>query len=62
MKAKEQVARLIVFIVLCLLAVCWIYPVFMILINSLKGDAFISTNSVFTLPDAKSFVGFSIFS
>ncbi|SCZ79049.1 carbohydrate ABC transporter permease [Pseudobutyrivibrio xylanivorans] len=59
MKAKEQVARLIVFIVLCLLAVCWIYPVFMILINSLKGDAFISTNSVFTLPDAKSFVGFS---
>ncbi|SFO31155.1 carbohydrate ABC transporter membrane protein 2, CUT1 family (TC 3.A.1.1.-) [Pseudobutyrivibrio sp. UC1225] len=59
MKAKEQVARLIVFMVLCLLAVCWIYPVFMILINSLKGDAFISTNSVFTLPDAKSFVGFS---
>ena len=59
MKAKEQVARLIVFIVLCLLAVCWIYPVFMILINSLKGDAFISTHSVFQLPDAKSFVGFS---
>ncbi|MBQ3773534.1 MAG: carbohydrate ABC transporter permease [Pseudobutyrivibrio sp.] len=57
MKAKEQIARAIVFIVLCVLAILWIYPVFMILINSLKGDTFISTNSVFQLPNAKSFVG-----
>ena len=57
MKAKEQIARVIVFIVLCVLAILWIYPVFMILINSLKGDTFISTNSVFQLPNAKSFVG-----
>lgn len=59
MKAKERVARIIVFAILCLLTVFWVYPVFMILINSLKGDAFISTNTVFQLPDAKSFVGFS---
>ena len=59
MKTKEKVARIIVFTILCLLTICWIYPVFMILINSLKGDAFISTNSVFQLPDARSFVGFS---
>ncbi len=57
MKAKEKVARTIIFIVLCALAIAWIYPVFMILINSLKGDTFINTNSVFQLPDAKSFVG-----
>ncbi|MBP3727848.1 MAG: carbohydrate ABC transporter permease [Pseudobutyrivibrio sp.] len=57
MKAKEQIARAIVFIVLCVLAIIWVYPVFMILINSLKGDTFISTNSVFQLPNAKSFVG-----
>ena len=57
MKAKEQIARAIVFIVRCVLAILWIYPVFMILINSLKGDTFISTNSVFQLPNAKSFVG-----
>ena len=57
MKAKENIAKTIVFIVLCILAVLWIYPVFMILINSLKGDTFISTNTVFQLPDAKSFVG-----
>ncbi|MBE5914629.1 MAG: carbohydrate ABC transporter permease [Pseudobutyrivibrio ruminis] len=57
MKAKEKIAKTIVFIVLCILAVLWIYPVFMILINSLKGDTFISTNTVFQLPDAKSFIG-----
>lgn len=57
MKAKEQIARAIVFIVLCVLAIIWVYPVFMILINSLKGDTFISTNSVFQLPNTKSFVG-----
>ena len=57
MKTKEKVARVIVFIVLCARTVLWIYPVFMILINSLKGDTFISTSSVFELPNAKSFVG-----
>lgn len=57
MKAKEKIAKSIVFIILCILAVLWIYPVFMILINSLKGDTFISTNTVFQLPDAKSFIG-----
>ncbi len=57
MKAKEKIAKSIVFFVLCILAVLWIYPVFMILINSLKGDTFISTNTVFQLPDAKSFIG-----
>ena len=57
MKAKESIARTIVFIVLCVLAIVWIYPVFMILINSLKGDTFISTNTVFALPNEKSFVG-----
>lgn len=56
MKTKERVARTIVFIVLCLLTIFWIYPVFMILINSLKGDTYISTNTVFQLPNAKSFV------
>ncbi|WP_458457547.1 carbohydrate ABC transporter permease [Pseudobutyrivibrio sp.] len=39
------------------MAILWIYSVFMILINSLKGVTFISTNSVFQLPNAKSFVG-----
>lgn len=62
MKTKEKIARSIVFIVLCILTVIWIYPVFMILINSLKGDAFISTNTVFQLPNSESYVGFENFS
>ncbi len=59
MKTKERVARVVVFIVLCLLTIFWIYPIFMILINSLKGDTFISTDTVFKLPNATSFVGLS---
>ncbi|SDB25712.1 raffinose/stachyose/melibiose transport system permease protein [Pseudobutyrivibrio sp. YE44] len=57
MKSKERIARLVVFLVLCVLAVFWVYPVFMILINSLKGDTYISTDSVFQLPNAASFIG-----
>ena len=59
MKTKENIAKAVVFVILCLLSVFWIYPVFMIFINSLKGDTFISTNTVFALPNAKSFVGLS---
>ena len=57
MKSKERIGRGIVFVVLCILTVFWIYPVFMILINSLKADKFISTNTVFQLPNADSFLG-----
>ncbi len=45
-------------VILGILAVAWVYPIVMILINSLKGEKFISTNSAFVLPDAKSFAGF----
>ncbi|QFJ56220.1 carbohydrate ABC transporter permease [Pseudobutyrivibrio xylanivorans] len=48
-----------VFVVLCILTLFWIYPVFMILINSLKGDKYINTDTVFQLPNAVSFTGFS---
>ncbi len=57
MAKKNKIARSLVFAVLLILAIIWIYPVFMILINSLKGDAYISTSSVFQLPDGQSFVG-----
>ena len=39
------------------LCVVWVYPVFLILINSLKAESAISTTSVFELPAAASFVG-----
>lgn len=59
MKTRERVGKTIIFVILCILAIAWVYPVFMILVNSLKGDTFISTNTVFQLPSAKSFVGLS---
>ncbi len=59
MKKKETIGKSILFVILCVLAVLWIYPVFMILINSLKGDKYISTSSVFALPNSESFTGLS---
>ena len=59
MEKKNKVGRAILFIFLTFLALCWVYPVFMILINSLKLDKYISTNSAFVLPDAVSFAGMS---
>lgn len=58
MKARKSIGRGILFVVLAALSVAWIYPVFMILINSFKADKYISTNTVFTLPGAESFNGF----
>lgn len=43
--------------VLTVLSVVYIYPIFMILINSLKEDSSITTAGAFLLPDAESFAG-----
>ena len=59
MENKNKVARTSLFIVLFVLAIGWVYPVFMILINSLKSDKYISTNTAFKLPTAESFIGLS---
>ncbi len=44
-------------ILLGLLCIVWIYPVLLILLNSLKAELAISTTSVFELPTKESFVG-----
>lgn len=54
--ARRAVDALLI-AVLVVLCVVWIYPVFLILINSLKAESAISTTSVFELPTAASFVG-----
>lgn len=59
MEKKNKIASIILFLFLCILAIAWIYPVFMILINSLKSDRFISTNTAFKLPNGESFAGMS---
>ena len=48
-------------LVLGILCVIWVYPVVMILFNSLKLETAISTNTVFQLPTAETFAGLSNF-
>ena len=47
----------IIIIILTICAIVWIYPVFMIFINSFKKETAISTDSVFDLPTAEIFAG-----
>ena len=44
-------------VVFAVLAVLYVYPVFMILINSFKVETAISTSTVFQLPTAETFAG-----
>ena len=44
-------------ILLTALSLIWIYPVVLILLNSLKAETAISTTSVFELPTSETFVG-----
>ena len=57
MEKKNTAVRTALSIFLGILAIAWVYPVVMILINSFKGDKFITTDSAFVLPDATSFTG-----
>ena len=59
MEKKNSAARAVLSIFLGILALAWVYPIVMILINSFKGDKFITTDSAFVLPDAVSFAGLS---
>ena len=55
MKKRTSIADKIWFVILAICSVAWVYPIFMILINSFKVDTAISTDSVFTLPTAENF-------
>ena len=57
MNTKKKVGNTILVVILTILSLLWIYPVFMILINSLKKESAISTGSVFKLPAAETFAG-----
>lgn len=61
MKEKTTLKSKILLVVLLILSLAWIYPVFMILINSFKTDRNITTRTVFQLPNADSFAGLSNF-
>ena len=58
-KEGSKVKEVLLFILMCILAVLWIYPVFMILVNSLKVESAITTSSVFSMPGPGQFAGFA---
>ena len=56
-KAKEKKSNAIWTVVLSILAILYVYPVVMIMFNSLKDERAISTNTAFKLPTAETFAG-----
>lgn len=58
---KEKTIDRILFVILLLLLIIFLFPIAFIFINSLKGKFFIS-DSPFSLPDAKTFVGLENYS
>ena len=59
MEKKNTFVSAVLSVVLGILALLWVYPVVMILMNSLKGEKFITTGTAFILPDSGSFAGIS---
>ncbi len=53
----KRVVDVLLSVLLALLSVAWMYPVLLILLNSLKLETAISTTSVFELPLGDKFVG-----
>ena len=54
---KDLRINAVLSVVLGILCVVWMYPVFMILMNSLKTERAITTTRAFELPSADTFVG-----
>ena len=54
---KKKLTNWLLIGVMSVLALAFLYPIFLILFNSLKEETSISTNTVFTLPTAESFAG-----
>ena len=57
MKKKTTFRDNLLTCLLTILSIVWVYPVVMILFNSLKKESAISTNTAFQLPTAETFAG-----
>ncbi len=58
---KQTIGKIILSVILAIVSIAWLYPIFMILINSLKQERAISTTTVFTLPTVETFNGLKNF-
>ena len=61
MKKNHTAYQTAMTVILSILCVVWVYPVVMILFNSLKLESAISTNTAFQLPSAETFAGLDNF-
>lgn len=61
MKRKTNLANNVLTVLFTILSIAWIYPVVMILLNSLKDETAISTNTAFELPTLETFAGLENF-
>ena len=55
--ARDRRINSVLSVVLTIVCILWMYPVFMILMNSLKTERAITTTHAFELPTAETFVG-----
>lgn len=61
MRKRKRLKGGILVTMLAVLAILYLYPIFMILMNSLKKERSITTAGAFDLPDAESFAGLENF-
>lgn len=57
MEKSRKIIDKVWIVILTVLSLAWIYPIVMILLNSLKEERAISTGAVFQLPTAATFAG-----
>ena len=61
MRKKNKITSGILTALFTVLSLAWVYPVFMVLMNSFKQERSITTDSAFQLPTADAFAGFDNF-
>ena len=61
MEKKNKILNGFLTALFAVLSLAWVYPVFMVVMNSFKKEQAISTNTVFQLPTADTFAGVSNF-
>ena len=57
MKKQRKASNVVITVFLSLLSLVYLYPIFMILMNSLKTERAITTSAAFQLPTAETFAG-----
>ena len=55
---KDRRINAVLSVLFTILCIAWMYPVFMILMNSLKTERAITTSHAFELPNAETFMAF----